>query len=603
MHINQIEKADDNLAYNKRILNETRHTNFTLAEFKSVIGEFRNFLFEGEEIKYQKEMAKNIMHIPIINDNHFIKVQEETLEKIFELYCEKGDIKFENDVATIINEVRRFINGKDKIEYSKLLCKAYFLQGTINFYRNERCVDDALFEKSYRYALKTNDSNIIAIVLWGWGSYIGDTNKRHNRHELALSKFKKSLKFARKKDNKILQLIKDDISMAYIMKGIEIAENNFKKAIIYFNESIKYAPTSFFPWSYKGLFSIVYKHDYSKGLKFIKIAIKKDTNSISLHTHLCGMAFTFIELKKNEEAWVCIIKSLKLKPDNAFALFLAGKVLTASHKYKQAIEYFDKALNIKRQTFSIWNYKGVCYLDWNKNKKARYCFEKAIETAQDSINVSTALHNKGASLCCLNDYKGALLCFNEALNVKSDDPLTWHDKGFCLKMLKKYSEAKECYEKAIKQDPNNFDWLESLLELYTEMGRVDDAIYHCLGFITKNPKVSKAWFNLARLYSMKNDDKRFVYYTQYYKMIKRYDMVWFIKAHICAKNNKLKPFLQCIEKSLQYNPSNIIKILNQIQNIKKDGEINNFRKDPQFIKLLALYSKVNGYKTTPVGPT
>jgi tetratricopeptide (TPR) repeat protein len=108
-----------------------------------------------------------------------------------------------------------------------------------------------------------------------------------------------------------------------------------------------------------------------------------------------------------------IMESIANKEDleTTTELFTKGNELHNLGKYSEAIECYDKALEINPNLAGVWREKGV------------------------------ALHKLGR-------YSEAIKCFDRALKLYPDLADAWKGKGLALEKLGKYSEAEQCFDMA-----------------------------------------------------------------------------------------------------------------------------------------------------------
>jgi tetratricopeptide (TPR) repeat protein len=62
------------------------------------------------------------------------------------------------------------------------------------------------------------------------------------------------------------------------------------------------------------------------------------------------------------------------------------------NKYNEAIQCYDKALEINPRDAKAWNNKGLAYADMNKYNEAIQCYDKALEI---NPRDAEAWYNKG----------------------------------------------------------------------------------------------------------------------------------------------------------------------------------------------------------------
>ncbi len=91
---------------------------------------------------------------------------------------------------------------------------------------------------------------------------------------------------------------------------------------------------------------------------------------------------------------------------------------------------------------------GAHLYDQNRDEEALECFNKAIEI--DS-NHYEAWFNKGFLLLQLGNYKEAAECFNKAIEIYPNELFAWYYKEAALSYLNKKEEAVECLKEARKK--------------------------------------------------------------------------------------------------------------------------------------------------------
>lgn len=62
--------------------------------------------------------------------------------------------------------------------------------------------------------------------------------------------------------------------------------------------------------------------------------------------------------------------------------------------------------------------------------------------------------NKGDTLNYLKKYEEALESFDKAIKIEPDNPKAWTYKGLTLILIEKTQEALECFNKSLEFDPD-----------------------------------------------------------------------------------------------------------------------------------------------------
>jgi tetratricopeptide (TPR) repeat protein len=100
--------------------------------------------------------------------------------------------------------------------------------------------------------------------------------------------------------------------------------------------------------------------------------------------------------------------------------------------------------------------KSLCFFNLEKYEEAVECFDKTIEIDHNNVD---ALINKGHALIKLDKYEEAVECFDRVLDLQSNNSIALYKKGLCLLRLRRYEEAIAYCSKAIELEPNNVDAL------------------------------------------------------------------------------------------------------------------------------------------------
>ncbi len=124
--------------------------------------------------------------------------------------------------------------------------------------------------------------------------------------------------------------------------------------------------------------------------------------------------------------------------------------------YDKAIEYYEKAIELKQDYAKAWYSKGLALHKLGRDEKALKAYEealkaydKATELKQDDANAwygkGLALHELGRDEEARKAYEEALKAYDKATELKQDD---WYNKGFALFKLGRREEAGKAFEKA-----------------------------------------------------------------------------------------------------------------------------------------------------------
>ena len=121
-----------------------------------------------------------------------------------------------------------------------------------------------------------------------------------------------------------------------------------------------------------------------------------------------------------------------------------------------------------------WFKEGNALSDLGKFQEAIECYDKAIEINPDDAE---AYYNKGNTLYNLGEYQQAIECYDKAIEINPDGVEAYNNKGNTLYKLGEYQQAIECYNKAIKLDKNVAKARKNkriLLQALAEKGKNND---------------------------------------------------------------------------------------------------------------------------------
>jgi curved DNA-binding protein CbpA len=92
-----------------------------------------------------------------------------------------------------------------------------------------------------------------------------------------------------------------------------------------------------------------------------------------------------------------------------------------------------------------WRNKGGALYALGKYDEAIECYDKAIEIDPGSPVV---WNNKGLALNSLGKYDEAIASYDKAIEIDPDDADVWNNKGLALNSLGNNDEAKKCHDRS-----------------------------------------------------------------------------------------------------------------------------------------------------------
>ena len=130
---------------------------------------------------------------------------------------------------------------------------------------------------------------------------------------------------------------------------------------------------------------------------------------------------------------------------NATELNNKGAALYYQGKYDEAIQAYNKALEINPQFADAWSSKGNALNSLSKYDEAIQACDKAIEI---NPQFAEAWNNKGAALYYQGKYDEAIQAYDKAIEINPQFADAWSSKGNALKALGRTTEADAAFAKA-----------------------------------------------------------------------------------------------------------------------------------------------------------
>jgi superkiller protein 3 len=193
---------------------------------------------------------------------------------------------------------------------------------------------------------------------------------------------------------------------------------------------------------------------------------------------------------ENVGAWdgkALVLRSLSLSERDPI------KYSESLESYDRAIELYNMKIEANPQDINALYYKGLALtgkaltmkagekLNISSDKEDRIrCFEDAIESYDRAIEIDpnyvTAWKNKGNVLYSLGKYNESLEALDKAIEIVPEYGLAWYSKGLTLYELGRYDEAATAYDKALETFPENAGIWYNKGEALSEQGKYDAAI-------------------------------------------------------------------------------------------------------------------------------
>jgi len=166
-------------------------------------------------------------------------------------------------------------------------------------------------------------------------------------------------------------------------------------------------------------------------------------------------------------------KVIEINPSNEKAYLGKGLALHALRKYEKALESFDKAIEINSDMAKAYNSKGITLADLERYDESLENLKKAMELEPSN---SAYQNDVAFGLNNLGEFEEAIKYAEKALELNPRNDVAYSNKGFALVALGRTDEAIKCYDKAIELNPTNTYAYHNKAQTLYDIGKIEETI-------------------------------------------------------------------------------------------------------------------------------
>lgn len=228
-----------------------------------------------------------------------------------------------------------------------------------------------------------------------------------------------------------------------------------------------------------------------------------------------------------------------------------GIELIKKMKFEEAIEIFDKYLEIDSVNLDAWYYKATTLHNLNQYKEEILCYDKIIEIEPNEA----AWYNKGFALGFLRRYEEAIECFKKVLELNPDDEEAWLNQGLAFYNLQKYEQALACYTKITDLNPEHKEaWYRKGMTAGA-LGKFEEAIRYHEKALKIDPNFINALFAKGMaLELLRKHSKAIVCYDKTIDIDPMFIHAWYRKGIALVSLRDYKEAIKCMEAALEIDP-------------------------------------------------
>ena len=163
----------------------------------------------------------------------------------------------------------------------------------------------------------------------------------------------------------------------------------------------------------------------------------------------------------------------KIKQLEAIDLFEQGYSSSVSGDYTDAVESFDKAIEINPQLTAAYNNRGVAYASMGNYNLALSDYNKVIIL---NPSYAPAYLNRGIAFFNLGNYSQAMQDYNRAIRLDANYVEAYFQRGALNTFTGDYRKALDDFNKTIRLNPSRADAYRNRGDEYSRFGRQQDAM-------------------------------------------------------------------------------------------------------------------------------
>jgi tetratricopeptide (TPR) repeat protein/tRNA A-37 threonylcarbamoyl transferase component Bud32 len=241
-----------------------------------------------------------------------------------------------------------------------------------------------------------------------------------------------------------------------------------------------------------------------------------------------------------------------IRSNNATDLYNRGQTLLELKRYKDALDSYNRAVEIRPEYAEAWKGQGNTLLQLKRYEDALNAYDKAIQIQPDYREAWTG---RGAALAQLEQYEEAINSFDTALKIKPDDFETWNERGDLQIKLKQYSEAIASFDKAVKIKPDySSAWYRRGLALHN-LRRYEEAVQSYDKAVEYKPDSSPSWYSRGNaLINLQKYKEAVESYDKAVQFQPNFYQAWYSRGSALSNLREYKEAVASFDQVVKFNP-------------------------------------------------
>lgn len=244
-----------------------------------------------------------------------------------------------------------------------------------------------------------------------------------------------------------------------------------------------------------------------------------------------------LDWHKDEETINSCSYALAFDQNYAHSCDDSNNILDESERYKQAIDRYDRILEIQPKDTTVHYLKGNALYEWGRYEEAIISYNHVLECDK---NYSDVWYSRGNILCKLGRHEEANLSYDRAFEMEPDYYSCWRIRGSNLEKIGRYEEAVISYDRALEIEPDDYYIWCLRGDALGKLGKYEEAIasYDKIIEIDVNERFLKTNSENIEIEEMQDD----------------YYFIWLIRGDALKELGKYEEAIVSYDRALEFYP-------------------------------------------------
>jgi tetratricopeptide (TPR) repeat protein len=222
--------------------------------------------------------------------------------------------------------------------------------------------------------------------------------------------------------------------------------------------------------------------------------LQENQNDQNSYENWFDRGVLLFKLQKLEDALNSYNRAIEINQNVPIVWFYRGIALCRLNRPEEAKDSYDQAIALKEDYCEAWNSRGVVLNNLGRYDEAQLSCEQALEINPD---YSKAWYNLGDALANQEMYEKAIAKYDRAIAIKKDFHEAWNNRGLAMFCLGRYEEAIDSYDHAIiiKSDYYQALFLRGIAMFWSD--RYEETINSYQAALKINREHQESWLNLG----------------------------------------------------------------------------------------------------------